>query len=77
MTTAGAHQFDDVFAAAFFHQHNAGCLIEPSLPFAADPQDLREGLRLDPDCKDYTFDPVCGGFDYRNCLLIVPQGQED
>lgn len=73
LASAGPHPFTDEVATAYFHQKDAGCLIEPSLPFNADPKDLREGMRMDADCTDFTFDPVRGCFDYRQCSLIIPQ----
>jgi|GEM_PF-4561084 len=68
----GAHDFTDALASVYYHQGDASCFIEPSLPFRVDPKDLRNGLRIDLDCKDFSFDPVNGCFDYSKCKLIVP-----
>ena len=69
----GTHDFTDAMALAYFHQESASCFIEPSLPFRVDPKDLRNGLRMDLDCTDFSFDPIRGCFDYSKCKLIVPE----
>jgi len=68
----GSHEFTDKVAQAYYYQSSASCFVEPSLPFRVDPKDLRQGLRIDVDCPDFSFDPIRNCFDYSKCQLIVP-----
>lgn len=73
---AGKYPLTPDFLKRMFGQSDPSCYYEPALPFRPSQKTLNDALRIDMECKEFSFNPA-GCFDYSKCMGIVPMYYTD